>query len=313
MEASVLNIQRMSTEDGPGIRTTVFFKGCSLRCTWCHNPESIDIRPRTVWSAHKCIGCESCADACVHGALVRQAERVWPDPAACQRCGACVDACPAVALEVLGRSWRLADLVDEVAKDRAFFEESGGGVTASGGDPLVQASFTAAFLSACQAAGLHTALDTCGACPQDKLLAAAVHADLVLLDLKEIDSVRHERVTGRPVEPILENARALVASLTGHQQLWIRTPLIPGATARADNLTGLGRFIADALGDKVARWELLAFNNLCREQYGRLGQVWDFASTPLLSQAELDQLAQVAKASGVDPDIVSASGPTRQE
>lgn len=313
MEANILNIQRMSTEDGPGIRTTVFFKGCSLRCTWCHNPESIDIRPRTVWSAHKCIGCGSCDDACAHGALIRQGERVWPDPKICQRCGACVAACPAVALEVLGRSWTLPDLVVEVAKDRAFFEESGGGVTASGGDPLVQATFSAAFLCECQAAGLHTALDTCGACPTDKLLAAVAHADLVLYDLKEIDSKRHEKVTGRPVEPILDNARALAKNLAGHQQLWIRTPLIPGATARADNLTGLGRFIAAELGGRVARWELLAFNNLCREQYGRLGMGWDFATTPLMSQGELSQLAQVAKASGVDPDIVSASGPTRQE
>ena len=110
MEAAVLNIQRMSTEDGPGIRTTVFFKGCSLACTWCHNPESIDLKPRTVWSAHKCIGCQSCDGVCPGDALVRQGERVWPEPDRCQRCGACADECPTVALEVLGRMWTLADL-----------------------------------------------------------------------------------------------------------------------------------------------------------------------------------------------------------
>jgi len=313
MQATVLNIQRMSTEDGPGIRTTVFFTGCQLACAWCHNPESISKRPRTVWSAHLCIGCGSCDQSCENGALHREAERVWPDPVACKACGACADACPTAALEVLGRTWSVDELVAEVEKDRAYFEESSGGVTASGGDPLVQADFAEAFLSACQQAGLHTALDTCGACPTDKLLSAAAVADLVLLDLKDIDPVRHALTTGRKPQIILDNARALAGGLSRKQRLWIRTPLIPGATARADNVAGLGRFIAEELGGRVERWELLAFNNLCREQYSRLGQTWDFAKTALMSPQELDQLTEVAMKSGVDPDIVFASGPTREE
>ena len=312
LQATVLNIQRMSTEDGPGIRTTVFFKGCAMRCAWCHNPESIAPRPRLVWSAHKCIGCGGCAGVCAHGALQRRSDAIWPEPRRCRRCGACAEACPAAALERLGRRWSLPALVAEVARDRAFFGEDGG-VTASGGDPLQQAAFCTAFLQACQRAGLHTALDTCGAGSTAELLAAARHADVVLYDLKEIDPARHAQATGRPLQPVLDNARALAAALGDGQRLWIRTPLIPGATARHDNLAGLGRFIAGALGDRVERWELLAFNNLCREQYARLGQRWEYGDSPLLGGAELERLAAAARGSGVAADRVVATGPTRQE
>ena len=313
MQAPVINIQRMSTDDGPGIRTTVFFKGCPLACTWCHNPESIPLGPQTVWQSQACVACNTCADICENGALTDEDGRKNIDAQGCKACGACAAACPGGALIVLGEQWDVAGLVREVAKDRAFFEESGGGVTASGGEPAIRAGFVAEFFAACREQGLHTALDTCGACAAKDLQSLLPHSDLVLFDLKEIDSERHQAYTGQPNRRILDNARLVAEQLEPWQSLWIRTPLIPGATASDDNLRGLAAFIDSELCGRVDRWELLAFNNLAREQYQRSGTAWAFAQTPLMSAEQLKHFEQVARAASADPDRVVASGATRVE
>ena len=310
LTATVLEIQRMSTEDGPGLRTTVFLKGCSLRCAWCHNPESIPLDPQLVWKSVACIGCRSCVDACP-----RQARELTPtgarvDRDRCEICGTCEQECPAAAIEVLGKRWTVDDLVAELLKDRAYFEGSdGGGVTVSGGEPALQAGFVSELLARLGDLGVHTALDTCGACGPGPLLELAARADLVLFDLKHVDSRRHRELTGQPNERIFDNARRLAGLGT---PLWIRTPLIPGATATQDNLRGIGRLVAE-LGGAVVRWELCAFNNLCQDQYRRLDLPWPYADTPQLTDAELAGLAAVARTSGVDPDLVRATGPTRRE
>ena len=230
MNATVLNVQRMSTEDGPGLRTTVFFKGCPLACTWCHNPESLSPRPEVVVHPERCIACGTCVEVCPHGAVPRSAG----DPVnACQACGTCCDQCPTGARERLGVTWTLDALAAEVAKDRAYFETSGGGVTVSGGEPALQAAFVRAFLARCRESGLRTALDTCGQCPRDVLLDLAGQATLVLFDLKLIDPESHRRFTGVSNERILANLRALRDWMDAQAEppaLWIRTPLIPGAT-----------------------------------------------------------------------------------
>ncbi len=303
----------MSTEDGPGIRTTVFFKGCSLACTWCHNPESIDRAPRVIWQENHCIGCRTCDEICPNGALEHGPHGNTIDPGRCQDCGTCTDACPATALQQLGASWQLDDLVTEVVKDRAYFEESGGGITASGGEPALWPGFVGPFLERCRALGLHTALDTCGMCSDKALLTIADQTDLVLYDLKEIDPDKHRCFTGQGNEKILRNVKMLANTRDLGKQLWIRTPLIPGTTATEENLEGLGRFIADELDGGVGRWELCAFNNLCREQYRRLGWKWRFEETALLTRDELERLEAKARASGVDPDIVVGTGPTRKK
>lgn len=312
-EAIVFNIQRMSTEDGPGIRTTVFFKGCPLSCEWCHNPESIERTPQIVWHQTRCIACESCIDSCPSEALSLSAAGLVVDRTACKECGTCVEECPTTARECVGKTWTLDDLLAEVVKDRSYFESSGGGITASGGEPMSQGSFVENFLSGCRATGLHTALDTSGLCGKTSLLRAASHADLVLFDLKEIDPERHKELTGHSNERILENLTAIRDQMNdngGPAQLWIRTPLIPKTTARDETVTRIGTFIAEHLGDAVARWELCSFNNLAEDKYERLGLSWSYAKEKLLSEDELRHFEKVAQQTGVDPAIVHADGPT---
>ena len=315
-QATVLNIQRMSTEDGPGIRTTVFFKGCSLACSWCHNPESISNKPQQVWHDFKCIGCRTCLETCPSSAITISENGVLTDRELCTVCASCAEECPTTAREILGTKWELADLVAEVSKDKAFFKASTGGITASGGEPGVQASFVTEFLRECQAVGLHTALDTCGLIGTKALLDMAAHADLVLFDIKEIDTDRHRDFTDHGNERILENLGALrdvIKSGGGPKQLWIRTPLIPGATATEENITGIGNFIALNLRDVVTRWELCSFNNLCVNKYERLGLTWEFEDTKSMSKNELARFEGIAQGSGVEAELVHVGGPTRVE
>ncbi|MCX7708171.1 MAG: glycyl-radical enzyme activating protein, partial [Anaerolineae bacterium] len=154
--ALILHLQRLSTEDGPGLRTTVFFKGCSLRCEWCHNPESLSPHPQIQWLESRCIGCGTCLAACPRGYLIKTAKGLAINRALCQGCGTCVEACPAGALELLGTRVELDELVARLLKDRSFFAVSGGGVTASGGEPALQAPFVADLFRRLQAEGVHT-------------------------------------------------------------------------------------------------------------------------------------------------------------
>lgn len=327
----ILHLQRMSTEDGPGIRTTVFFKGCPLRCAWCHNPESISPHPQLQWLETHCIGCHTCLDACPNGCLSLDTQpmagrppaghampgnTIVLDRACCTACGTCAQACPANALELLGTLVSVDELVSEVCKDRAFFDTSGGGVTASGGEPAMQPDFVAAFLARLQEAGISTALDTCGLASRTSLERILPHVDLVLFDLKEIDSEKHRAFTGQGNEAILEALLFVRDRLAGRApaaRLWIRTPLIPGATATRENLLGLGAFLAEHLPGQVERWELCAFNNLCRDKYRRLGQPWPFSDTPLLTAESLRAFEAIARQSGVDPGLVVATGATQAD
>lgn len=311
---TVLEIQRMSTEDGPGLRTTVFFKGCTLCCDWCHNPESISARPQLRWSAVRCIGCRTCLDVCPNGALVAEAEGIVIRRERCQSCGDCAEACPSTALELMGRPWTVDSLTREVLKDRAFFQTSGGGVTASGGEAAVQARFVADFLAACREAGVHTALDTGGHVPPEAYRVLLPHTDLVLYDIKLMDAGAHRRHTGAGNTRILENLKAIVAARRAYAkpaQIWIRTPMIPGATDTAANIDAIGRYIAAHFPGDIARWELCAFNNLCRDKYRQLGRPWKYDSAALIPEAQMAALFDTAKQSGIDPAIVVRSGATR--
>ena len=317
LKATILEIQRMSTEDGPGIRTTVFFKGCSLKCAWCHNPESIAARPQVHWVANQCLGCRTCLEVCPERALSFSREDNRIDRELCNGCGLCAEECPATALELIGNQWRLDDLVAEVIKDRSYFEKSdGGGITLGGGEPTLQLQFNREFLIELKKAGIHTAIDTCGMCPREALNILLPYTDLVLFDLKEIDPHKHHRLTGASNRQILENLlfiRGWIQSEDLPTELWIRTPVIPDATATVENVRGIGKFIAANLKGLVTRWELCAFNNLCRDKYLRLDREWEYKDQDLLSTLYMEKMAVVAKNSGIDPEIVHWSGSTRLE
>jgi len=307
----ILHLQRLSTEDGPGLRTTVFFKGCPLRCAWCHNPESLSPRPQIQWYAARCLACRTCEKTCPYHCLTLTAEGLKIDRERCDGCGDCAEACPANAIEALGKPVTDTALLKELLKDRAFYETSGGGVTLSGGEPTLQPDLAEALLRDLKAQGLPTALDTCGLCSQATLERLLPFSDLVLYDLKLIDAEQHRAFTGQPNGRILENVERLAAWLRaqpGRAKLWIRTPLIPEATTGDENLLGLGRFIAEHLDGLVEQWELCAFNNLCRDKYTRLGMEWAYAAQPLMTAEALAHCGQVARDSGVAPEIVQVTG-----
>lgn len=311
-KALVFEVQKLSTEDGPGLRTTVFFKECPMTCAWCHNPESFSRHPVIQWFGTRCIGCETCLGACPRSALTFDDAGLVIDRDACDACGDCVSACPSTALTATGRPVSLDELCAEVLKDRAFFEASGGGVTVSGGEPTLQASFVEAFLRRCKENGMATALDTCGLASRVTYERLLPHVDVVLYDIKEIDPARHVSFTGVPNDKILENCRWLAGELARlGKRLWIRTPVVPGYTATAGNIQGIGEFIVHDLGNAIERWDLLAFNNLAGDKYARMDLAWPMKGVPLLSKREMEDLHRVAVATGArNPRW---SGMTRRE
>ena len=286
----ISNIQRFSTEDGPGIRTTVFFKGCPLHCAWCHNPEGISPRPELMWYDVRCIGAKECLNACPEEALNLISQGIRIDRERCTACGDCVNECPSGALEIIGSEWAPEDLFTEIQKDVVFYETSGGGVTFSGGEPMVQADFLQALAPLCREAGIHIALDTCGMVAWKRYERILPLVDIVFYDLKIFDAEQHKFCTGVDNGLILENARRISAA---GMPMWIRTPVIPGYTADSDNIADLGDFIAAEL-PTVDRWDLLAYTNLGQPKYHRLDRPYALDGVPLLTIAEMETLHNVA-------------------
>ena len=301
------NIQFHSTEDGPGIRTTLFFKGCSMHCPWCHNPEGLNPYSELVWYDIRCIGAQDCLTACSRGALRLSPEGMIIDRGLCDTCGKCVKACPTTALEVMGQNYTVDTLTTMVLRDRVFYEKSGGGVTLSGGEVSMQAGFVEKLMTVLKLEGIHIALDTCGGASWKKLRPLVELSDLVLYDLKLMNPDQHLKHTGLPLALILENAKRI--SKMG-KPIWIRTPVIPEYTDTEENIRQIANFIKHNL-PTVERYDLLVLNNTCAAKYSRLGQDWPLEGMALIPIKTIEKLVDTAKDEGLD--MVRWSGLTRDK
>ena len=264
---------RFSVNDGPGIRSTVFLKGCPLSCPWCHNPESLQKETEIVLREDRCIRCGECIDACKHGAIASVDGHVITDRGLCTKCGECVLRCYADAREQVGREMTTEAVMKEVLQDRVFFDESGGGVTFSGGEPLLQHGFLLSLLSACRQEGLHTVVDTSGCASPAILERIAPLVDLFLYDLKMMDDVKHKAFTGVSNVLLLENLRRL---LQWKKQVIVRIPLIPGVNDDAENLRSSGRWISSLQG--IHEVHVLPYHTSGVGKYSRLGKAFTLGS-----------------------------------
>jgi pyruvate formate lyase activating enzyme len=237
----IFDIKRYAIHDGPGIRTTVFLKGCPLDCSWCHNPEGKAMESEFMWRENRCLGCRACQKSCPKSAISFDSAAPIIDYSKCIMCLNCVDACYSEALELVGRDLTVPEVMEEINKDRVFFDESGGGVTFSGGEPTTQPEFLVSLLVECKKMGIHTAVDTSGYTTSETLLEISELVDLFLYDLKLMDDEKHKKYCGVSNGSILNNLRKL--SERGNQII-IRFPLIPDVNDDEENVEELEAFVS---------------------------------------------------------------------
>jgi len=283
MTGAIFDIQRFSIHDGPGIRTTVFFKGCPLNCIWCHNPEGISRAPLLSFRPALCIGCGFCFRTCPAGCHRMEGGKHLFDRERCEACGRCAAECYPGALELVGREESAAEIMREVLRDKAFYDNSGGGLTLSGGEPLMQPDFAFELLCAARDAGLHCCVETCGFAARAALDLVRPKTDLFLFDVKETDRARHAELTGKPNDRILANLRHLHG--TG-ADIILRLPIIPGVNDRPEHFKGIAALARDLPGLKGV--EIMPYHQLGENKVGRFG---------------LDQ-SRRAKASAPEPGVV---------
>jgi pyruvate formate lyase activating enzyme len=295
----IFDIKRYAINDGPGIRITIFFKGCPLSCRWCHNPESQSPEQQKFYTASRCIGARDCIEICPNGALSLTPDGIVTDWDSCNLCGKCADACPTKAIEMSGRFYTSQELFKIIEKERVHFEQSGGGVTISGGEPLMFPEYLVELLMLCKQAGIHTTVDTSGFAPKEILLKVAQHTDLFLYDLKLMDPVQHKKWTGVDNKLILENLKVLVDK---KYAVNIRVPLIKNVNADDQNLRATAKFISN-LNGQIPSVNLLPYHPIGKGKYKKMGIVYDSFGMEELTDIEIQQAVHIFKTFEIKVDI----------
>ncbi|MDP6822255.1 MAG: glycyl-radical enzyme activating protein [Dehalococcoidia bacterium] len=297
----LLDIDRFASHDGPGIRSSVYLKGCPLSCAWCHSPESQLSHPELLYQSERCNGCALCPSTCPESALVMsgtsESAVAVLDRAACTACGECVDVCYTGALKIAGDGVTVGDVLERVARDAPYFKSSGGGVTLSGGEPARQFDFSYNFLLACQQRGIHTALETTGYARREVISALADVTDLILYDVKFIDPAEHQRHTGVPNALILDNLRVLAAA--GHD-MQVRVPCISGVNDAPDQIRATAAMTAEVgLGSIV----LLPYNSAAGAKYEWIDSPFELSHVTTQDEDAMNALADICRAEGLEVQI----------
>jgi len=264
----IFDIKRYAINDGPGIRICIFFKGCPLSCIWCHNPESISAKPQKMYNKSKCIGCGECVKACPNLACILTSGGIITDPRRCDLSGKRADVCPTLATEISGYYQTIPELFKIIEKERPLFDQSGGGVTFSGGEPLLYPDYLSEILDLCGEKKIHRTIDTCGFVKTEILLDIAKQTDLFLYDLKLMNSDKHKEFTGVGNELILSNLVALAESRANIQ---VRIPLIKGVNSDLENIAETASFITKLAGEKKSV-NLLPYHDIATHKYQKLGE-----------------------------------------
>jgi len=296
----VFSIERYAIHDGPGIRTLVFLKGCPLRCSWCDNPEGQESYPQLIFFSNKCIGCEKCLEVCPTNATSLSKDgKIKIDRKMCINCGECAKACPSGARIISGKYMTVKEVVDEVLKDLAFYQNSGGGITLSGGEVTMQAEFARETLKACKEYGINTAIETCGYSKWENFSKVLEFTDLVLYDIKCMNPLRHKEYTGVSNELILENVKKIAEMGI---PIIIRVPVIPGFNSSENHMRELIGFVKDSV-KTVKKIHFLPYHELGVGKYERLGRKYEFGHRGSPKDNYLQKLITLASSYGIQAQI----------
>lgn len=297
MKGYIFNMQKFSVHDGPGIRTTVFLKGCPLNCWWCHNPESQETLPEVMCFSGRCLNCGECVKECLEGALAFESGELKFIREKCRACGRCAGICPSKAREVAGREVSVDYVVSQVMKDRIFYDESGGGVTFSGGEPLMQIEFLYELLNACKDEGLNTAVDTSGFAPWQVMERVASKTDLFLYDIKLMDNEKHMKYTGVPNDVILENLKRLSGM---GKSIWARIPVVPAINDDNENIMLTGEFLSKLGIQKV---NILPYHGIAGDKYSRMSKDYKLKDLKEPSNMLMSEISECLKGFGLNVKI----------
>ncbi len=295
---TTFNIKKFSVHDGPGIRTTVFFKGCPLSCLWCHNPESQSPKPEIHYFENRCILCGDCVKACPENAITISDDiRIW-DSDLCQLCGDCAETCPTEAIQLVGEETDVDEIMAEIEKDIIYYDQSGGGVTFSGGEPLQQIDFLTALLKKCKEHEIQTAVDTSGLATWTRFEQILPYADLFLYDLKVMDDEKHRQLTGVSNQVILENLSRLNST---QAQIHVRIPIIPSINDDDENLRATSAFLSTL--KNIHQVDLLPYHNIAEDKYRRMAHEYELKNVKTPSTKEMQALAKIFEEKGFNVKI----------